>query len=86
MDEEDWKMIVEELTEQNKNISIERAVARKDMRKALKIIEDQRTKIEELQEQINARHVAAVEMPKRVEVTEDGAKEPVKVFNIPNGE
>lgn len=65
MEEEDWKMIVEELTEQNKNISIERAVARKDMRKALKIIEDQQSKINELQEQINATAMNMVE-PKEV--------------------
>lgn len=51
MEEQDWKNVIDELTEQIKQISIERAVARGDVRKAKSIIENLQQRIEELEKE-----------------------------------
>jgi predicted nuclease with TOPRIM domain len=54
MEEQDWKNIIDELTEQIKQISIERAVARGDVRKAKQIIDGLKQRIEELENETSA--------------------------------
>lgn len=54
MEEQDWKNIIDELTEQIKQISIERAVARGDVRKAKQIIDSLKQRIEELENETSA--------------------------------
>lgn len=49
MDEQDWKNIINELKEQLGQVSIERAVARADVLKAARIIDDLRAENERLQ-------------------------------------
>jgi hypothetical protein len=46
MEEEDWKNVIDELTQQLTQVSVDRAVARADVRKLLKIIEDQKAELE----------------------------------------
>lgn len=48
MREEDWKAIINELTEQLGQISLERAVAKADVKKALDIIAQKDKEIEAL--------------------------------------
>lgn len=46
MQEEDWKNIIDELTQQIIQLSVDRAVARADVKKLLKIVEDQKKELE----------------------------------------
>lgn len=46
MQEEDWKNIIEELTQQLTQVSIDRAVARADVKKLLKVVENQKLELE----------------------------------------
>ena len=64
MEEQDWKNIVEELTEQIKQISIERAVARADVRKALSMLKDRDEQIIKLQTQIEQLNSAEIKTVK----------------------
>lgn len=50
MEDQDWQNIINELTEQLKQVCIERAVARADVNKAKSIIDAQQKKIKELEE------------------------------------
>lgn len=52
MEEQDWKNIVDELAGQIQQISIERAVARADVKKALIILKERDEQIEALRAQI----------------------------------
>lgn len=54
MEEQDWKNIISELSEQIGQLSIERAVARADAKKAIMIIDAQKAEIERLNNEINA--------------------------------
>lgn len=54
MEEQDWKNIIDELTDQLKAVSIERAVARADVKKTIEIIKQKDELIQQLQEQANA--------------------------------
>lgn len=64
MEEQDWKNIIDELTEQIKQVSIERAVARADVKKALSIIKDRDKQIAELQAEIQELNSAEVKTVK----------------------
>lgn len=60
MEEQDWKNIIDELTEQLGQISLEKAVARADIKKALNIIEEQKKEIEKLQAENNSLNSAEI--------------------------
>jgi hypothetical protein len=50
MEEQDWKNIISELTEQIKQLSIERAVARADVAKLLNVNQMQTEELKNLKE------------------------------------
>jgi hypothetical protein len=53
MEEQDWKNIIDELTQQITQISIDRAVARADVKKLLKINESQREELQSVYAELN---------------------------------
>lgn len=53
MEEQDWKNIIEELTQQITQLSIDRAVARADAKKLLSVNEEQRKYLGELQAELS---------------------------------
>jgi len=61
MEEQDWKNIINELTEQIKQISIERAVARADVQKAIALVEQLKQENQKLSDKIDARPVTTGE-------------------------
>lgn len=53
MEEEDWKLIIDELTEQVKVLSIERAVARKDVRRLSDALKAKTQENEAMKSEVN---------------------------------
>ncbi len=54
MEDQYWKNIINELTEQISGISIERAVARSEVRTAIELLKDKDIEIKDLKEKLGS--------------------------------
>lgn len=62
MEENEWKDIVDDLTEQNTRLSIERAVARADVKKHLRALGESNSQIKDLTEELERINSADVQV------------------------